>query len=147
MNYNRRCLFPNLKTKCIILIFLSSCSLYDRKESVFISDPDFVENYRELSPDSSMILINYSIDLGAFGYGQVGTAVLKAADTTKDLRPFSLPNTLIYTKWVDNKTISAKVDIIPSIRAGERIKITDTKIYDVSVKISPLKFHPYFCNS
>jgi len=140
MNYNQRCLFPNLKTICIILIFLSSCSLYDRKESVFISDPDFIENYRELSPDSSMILINYSIDQGAFGYGQVGTAVLKAADTAKDLRPFSLPNTFIYTKWIDNKTISAKVDIIPSIRAGKKIKITNTKISDVSVKVSPLDY-------
>lgn len=140
MNHNRRCLFPNLKAISLILITLSSCSLYDRKESVFMADQDFVENYRELSPDSSMILINYSIDLGAFGYGQAGTAVLKTADTTKDLRQFSLPNTLIHTKWVDNKTISAKVDIIPSIRAGESIKITNTRINQVSVKVSPLDY-------
>ncbi|AOM76801.1 hypothetical protein BFS30_06260 [Pedobacter steynii] len=87
-----------------------------------------------------MILINYSIDQGAFGSGQAGTAVLKTVDTTKDLRSSSLPNTLIYTKWIDNKTISAKVDIIPFLRSGERIKITDTKINNISVKVSPLDY-------
>lgn len=123
-----------------LLMFVSSCSLYDRKESVFITDQDFVENYRELSPDSTMILINYSIDLGAFGYGQAGTAILKTSDTTKDLRPYSLPNTLIHTKWLYNKVISAEIDIIPSIRAGDKLKITDIKINEVLVKVSALDY-------
>lgn len=130
----RRCTYLSIP------ILLVSCSLYDRKESVFMTDQDFVENYREFSPDRSMLLVNYSIDLGAFGYGQVGTAVLKTADTSRDLRTFSLPNTLIHTKWIDNKTISAKVDIIPSIRAGGSIKIRDRKINDIVVKVSPLDF-------
>ena len=54
-----------------------------------MTDQDYVENYREYSPDSSMLLINYSLDLGAFGYGQAGTAILKLSDTTKNLRDFS----------------------------------------------------------
>ncbi len=95
----------------LTLIILTSCNLYDRKEEVLMTDKDYVENYREFSPDSSMILINYSLDLGAFGYGQAGTAILKLSDTTKNLRDFSLPNTLTRLKWIDNKNISAQYDI------------------------------------
>ena len=81
-----------------------------------MTDQDYVENNREFSPDSSMLLINYSLDLGAFGYGQSGTAILKLSDTTKNLRDFSLPNTLTRIKWLDNQTISAQFDILPSLR-------------------------------
>lgn len=89
----------------LILILLSSCNLYERKEEVFITDNDFVENYREYSPDSSMVLINYSIDLGAFGYGYAGTAILKAVDTTKNLREYTLANDYTRVKWIDNKNM------------------------------------------
>ncbi|RZK56467.1 MAG: hypothetical protein EOO87_05340 [Pedobacter sp.] len=124
----------------LTLVILSSCNLYDRKEEVFMTDQDYVENYREFSPDSSMLLINYSLDLGAFGYGQSGTAILKLSDTTKNLRNFSLPNTLTRLKWLDNQTISAQFDILPSLRSGEKITLTDQEINGVKIKVSALDY-------
>lgn len=124
----------------LILVILSSCNLYDRKEEVFMTDQDYVENYREFSPDSSMLLINYSLDLGAFGYGQSGTAIMKLSDTTKNLRDFSLPNTLTRLKWLDNQTISAQFDILPSLRSGEKITLTDKEINSVKIKVSALDY-------
>lgn len=105
-----------------------------------MTDQDYVENYREFSPDSSMLLINYSLDLGAFGYGQSGTAILKLSDTTKNLRNFSLPNTLTRLKWFDNQTISAQFDILPSLRSGEKITLTDQEINSVKIKVSALDY-------
>ncbi len=75
-----------------------------------MSDGDFVQFDRKLSPDSSMILLSYGIDLGAFGYGQAGHAILKLTDTTKNLRNFTLPNTLKHLNWVDTKSIVAQID-------------------------------------
>ena len=122
------------------MVILSSCNLFDRKEEVFMTDQDYVENYREYSPDSSMLLINYSLDLGAFGYGQAGTAILKLSDTTKNLRDFSLPNTLTRLKWLDNQTISSQFDILHSLRTGEKIALTDKEINGVKIKVSALDY-------
>lgn len=122
------------------MVILSACNLYDRKEEVFITDQDFVENDRQFSPDSSMLLINYSIDLGAFGYGQAGTAILKLSDTTKNLREFTLPNTLTRVKWIDNKNVSAQFDILPSVRTGEKVELKDFEINGIDVKVSALDY-------
>ena len=125
----------------LILTVLSSCIFYDnRKEEVLITDKDYKENYREYSPDSSMLLINYSIDIGAFGYAQMGTAVLKLADTTKNLRQFSLPNTLERIKWLDNKNISAQFDILPNLRSGETIILKDIIVNNVKIRITELNY-------
>ena len=122
------------------LVILSSCNFFDRKEDVLLTDEDYVENYREFSPDSSMLLINYSLDLGAFGYGQSGTAILKLSDTTKNLRDFSLPNTLTRLKWLDNQTISAQFDILPFLRSEEKINLTDKEMNGVKIKVSALDY-------
>lgn len=122
------------------MVILSSCNLYDRKKDVLMTDQDYVENYREFSPDSSMLLINYSLDLGAFGYGQSGTAILKLSDTAKNLRDFSLPNTLTRLKWLDNQTISAQFDMLPSLRTGEKITLTDEEINGVKINVSNLDY-------
>ena len=125
----------------LVASILSSCVFYDnRKDEVLITDNDYMENYREYSPDSSMLLINYCIDLGAFGYGQSGTAILKLSDTTKNLRQFSLPSTLERFKWLDNKNISAQFDILPYLRSGENIIIKDKVINGVRIRISELDY-------
>lgn len=102
-----------------------------------MTDTDFVENYREFSTDSSMVLINYSIDLGAFGYGQSETALLKISDTNKNLTEFSLPNTMINVKWIDNQTISAQYDIFPYLRTGEKFKDAIQSMNGIKIKITP----------
>jgi len=124
----------------LTLAILSSCNLYDRKDDVLMTDQDYVENYREFSPDNSMVLINYSLDLGAFGYGQAGTAILKLSDTTKNLRNYSLPNTLTKLKWIDNKSISAQYDILHLLRTGEKIELKDEEVNNVKIKVSALDY-------
>jgi hypothetical protein len=122
------------------LAILSSCNLYDRKEEVFMTDQDYVENDRQVSPDSSKLLISYSLDLGAFGYGQAGTAILKLSDTTKNLREFTIPNTLAKVKWIDNETVSAQFDILPSLRTAEKVELKDIEVNGIKVKVSAFDY-------
>jgi len=124
----------------LILAILSSCNLYDRKEEVFMTDQDYVENDRQVSPDSSKLLISYSIDLGAFGYGQAGTVVLKLSDTTKNLREFTIPNTLTRIKWIDSENVSAQFDILPSLRTGDQIELKDIEVNGIKVNVSALDY-------
>src|SRR5690606_17089984 len=105
-----------------------------------MADQDYVEFYREFSPDSSMLLINYGLDLGAFGYGQSGTAILKLSDTTKNLREFTIPNTLTRVKWIDSENVSAQFDILPSLRTGDKIEFKDIEVNDIKVKVSALDY-------
>lgn len=119
-----------------ISIVLSGCLFDSRKEPVLSTDKDYYEFWRQYSPDSSMLLINYGIDLGATGYAQVGTAIMKSNDSIRNLRLVTLPNTFDKIAWIDNKTISAKFDTIPYIRRGEKSYYNDTLINGISVKIS-----------
>lgn len=107
-----------------------------KKQEVFKTDEDFAEFSRQPSQDSSMLLLNYGIDLGALGYVQSGTAILKPSDTTKDLRLFTLPYSLDRVKWINNKTISAQFDTLPFVRAGTASTFKDTTINDITVKVS-----------
>lgn len=122
------------------MTILTSCSFYDRKEEVFMTDQDYVENDRQFSPDSSMLLISYSLDLGAFGYGQAGTAILELADTTKNLREYTIPNTLTRVKWVDNENVYAQFDILPSLRTGDKVELKDIEVNGIKVKVSALDY-------
>ena len=130
--------------KTLFFLFLTtliSCNLYDdRKEEVLITDEDYYENYREYSPNKKMLLINYSIDLGAFGYGQCGTAILKPSDTLKNLRKFTIANNYIRLKWVDNKTINARVDVLDKIRNGEKIELKNFEFNKLKILVSKLDY-------
>ena len=95
----------------LLLLILSACATAPRK--IYISDSDFVEESREYSPDRAMLILNYTLDIGALGYSNRGTAVLRISDLTKDLTQFNLPDNLEQVKWIDNKTISARIDVIP----------------------------------
>jgi hypothetical protein len=83
-----------------------------------------------------MLLLNYGIDQGAFGYGHAGTAILKLSDTTKNLRLFTLPNSFNRVQWIDNKTVSAKYDTIPFVRSGEPANFKDTEMNGINVIVS-----------
>lgn len=124
-----------------LFINLTSCNLYDgRKEEVLLSDNDYYEFYREISPDKKMLLINYGIDLGAFGYGQCGTAILKESDSLKNLREFTIPNKYVQLKWINDKTISAKEDIIDKIRKGEKINFENFEFNKITIEVSKLDY-------
>jgi hypothetical protein len=120
----------------LMLLLFGGCLSQKKKAGVFKTDKDFVEFWRKYSPDGSMLLINFAFDLGALGYGQAGTAILKPGDTTKNLRLFSLSNQLDRVQWVDSKTVSAKYDTIPYIREGKSCFIHDSTVNGIQVKIS-----------
>ena len=127
----------NVVPLALLVLFNSCFQLYDRKKEIFTTDSDYVEFERLISPDGSALLLNYGIDLGATGYGCAGTAVLTLEDTLKDLRQFTLPNTLTEVKWIDNRTVSAKFDIVPSIRMGESLSLKNTTVNGIHVVITP----------
>src|SRR5262249_28910207 len=91
----------------LILLILSACTSAPRK--IYISDNDFVEVSRQYSPNRAMLILNYTLDIGALGYSNGGTAVLRTSDLAKDLTQFSLPDNLDQAKWIDNETISARM--------------------------------------
>lgn len=124
-----------IPTLCAVL--LCSCLFDERREAVYVSDQDFVENSRLFSPDSSMIALDYSIDLGAFGTGRRGTVIIRSSDIHKDLSKFTLPLEYIDVKWVNNKTVTAGVDVISDFRIGKMTEIRDTAINGVYVKVLP----------
>lgn len=124
-------------TLVIFAVLLSSCLYNDRPDEVYLSDRDFVENSRLFSPDSSMVALDYSIDLGAFGSGRRGTAIFKSSDIHLDLSQFTLSQEYLDVKWVNDKTVSARIDIIPNLRAGKKTEIRDTQINGVYVKVFP----------
>jgi len=84
-----------------------------------------------------MLILNYKLDIGALGYSDVGTAVLRTSDLAKDLIQFSLPDNLQQAKWIDNETISARIDVIPYIRNDEEPPIRDIEVNGVKVKVAP----------
>ena len=129
-----------MKCFLFIAVIISSCSLSQRKGEVYMTDPDFVEFGREYSPDSTMILLNYGIDQGAFGYGRAGKAVLKLSDTTNNLRDFTIQNYLIKIYWLNNDTISAKQDIIPHLRSGKHFKIENQEVNGVTVLVNSFDY-------
>ena len=120
-------------------MFLAACKSIV-SDGVFVSDKDFVESRRVYSPDKTMLILDYAVDHGAFGYGKGGTAVLRVTDLDKNLRQFNLPDALIRSEWVDNKTISARVDIFPFIRKGETPPISDVEVNGIKVKVTPFDY-------
>jgi len=119
----------------LLLLILSACTTAPRR--IYIGDTDFVEVSRQYSPDRAMLILDYTLDIGALGYSKGGTAVLKISDLTKDLTQFSLPDNLEHVKWIDNKTISARMDVIPYIRNDEKPPIRDIDVNGVKVKVAP----------
>ena len=105
-----------------------------------MTDSDFVEFERKYSPDSSMILMNYGVDLGALGYGRAGTAVLRLSDTAKNLRDFTIKDELIKVHWKNNDTISGKVDILPFIRKDKDYEIKNQKINGIIIHVEPYDY-------
>jgi len=124
-----------------ILTSLFSCNLYEgRKDEVLITDKDYYENYREYSPNKKMLLINYSIDLGAFGYGQCGTAILKTSDTAKNLKKYTVGNKYIRLKWIDNNTINSKIDVLDNIRNAENIVVKNIEFNKIKIIVDKLDY-------
>lgn len=124
----------------IIIAFILTACVPTRKHEIFMTDSDYAEFDRQYSPDSSKILLNYGVDLGAFGYGRAGTAVLNFADTTKNFREFTIKQPLSRLNWITNDSISGSIDIIPFIRSGEKYEIKNETINGVEIVAKPYDF-------
>ncbi|MEN8250296.1 MAG: hypothetical protein ABFS32_15285 [Bacteroidota bacterium] len=105
-----------------------------------MSDPNFVEFERLYSPDSSNVILNYGIDLGAFGYGRAGKAVLTSIDSTVDLKNFTIQGNLIKVRWKNQDTISAKLDVIPYLRENKKYKIKNQTINGIEIEVQPYDY-------
>jgi hypothetical protein len=124
-----------------LLSFLFSCSPGDWKRDVYMSDDDYVEFDRQFSPDGSMMILNYGIDIGAYGMSLDRSAILMMTDTTQNLTDFELPlRRYARINWIDNRTIDAKIDIIPSLKSGQQIVLKDIVVNGVNVKESPYDY-------
>jgi hypothetical protein len=128
-----------MKSIFILALILTAC-VPTRKHEIFMTDSDYAEFDRQYSPDSSKILLNYGVDLGAFGYGKAEKAVLNLADTTKNLREYTINQPLTRVKWTSNESISGSIDIIPFIRSGEKYELKNENIDGVEVIVTPYDF-------
>jgi hypothetical protein len=126
-------------SKLLVTFILASCSLNCGRE-IHMRDSNFVEIWREFSPDSSKILLEYCIDIGATGYSAKATALLRISDTTHDLSQFTLPIVPVWVHWVANDTVSAFVDVFPSIRAAKSTDSPPLSFNGVSVKLIPYDY-------
>lgn len=118
----------------LISIICASCHS-DKTDTAYTKDEDYKEYSRLYSPDKKMLLIDYASHKGPFDYKISGTAIINVKDTTSNLVPYTLPKALTNLKWVNNKSVTAMYDIIPSIRKGQKIIMNDTTINGVFVKV------------
>ncbi len=126
---------------CVIISFSACLSLTDdRKNEILMTDKDFAEFTRTYSPDGKRMLLNYGIDLGATGYGRYGTAILNLADSTKNLRLYTLSNSYTNVKWLSNQKVSAQREIIPFLKSGETPDLSPQKINGVDLEVSAYDF-------
>jgi len=105
-----------------------------------MTDSDFAEFDRQYSPDSTMILLNYGIDLGAFGYTKAKNAILSLSDTTKNLCDYSVKDDLIKLQWINNNSISAKIDILPYLRNGNQYELKNERINEIEIIVTPYDY-------
>jgi hypothetical protein len=118
----------------LISVIATSCGS-DRAGTAHTKDEDYIEYSRAYSPDNMMLLIDYASHKGPFDYEISGTAIIKAKDTAGNLAVHTLPKVLSNLKWIDNKTVTAMYDVIPSIRKGQKVTMRDTTVNGVLVKV------------
>jgi hypothetical protein len=126
-------------SKLLVVFLLAACTLNCDRE-IHMRDSNFVEIWREFSPDSSKILLAYCIDIGATGYSAKSTALLRTSDTTHDLSQFTLPIEPVWIHWVTNDTVSAFVDVFPLIRAAKSTDSPPLSFNGTSVKLIPYDY-------
>jgi hypothetical protein len=86
-------------------------------------NPHYVNNkavriYEKLfSPDSSIAVVSYSLDVGARGI-RTYKSLLRIKDYDDELTQYTLPPELVVLKWVDNKRLDVKYDPNEIFRLG-----------------------------
>lgn len=118
----------------LILFLLTACNLSDSK--VFLSDKNIYEIKRQYSPNRTKVLLTYGADEGATGAGEVGTAILKLSDTSKNISPFTVAwHEYNDHAWIDNDTAVFYLDYLEKMRNSKFIKsYYDTLINSIHIK-------------
>jgi hypothetical protein len=87
------------------------------------ASPHYLDNeavnieHKLYSPDSSVAIVYYTLDVGARGIRDY-KAVVRQSDYNDDLMTHNLPPELVVIKWIDNKTIEVKYDPNEPLRLG-----------------------------
>ena len=86
-------------------------------------NPHYIGNnevrvYKKIfSPDSSIAVVNYSLDVGVRGF-RTYKSLLREKDYDEELTQYTLPPQLVVLKWVDNKSLDVKYDPNEVFRLG-----------------------------
>jgi hypothetical protein len=86
-------------------------------------NPHYIDNKQVtidkklFSPDSSIAVVNYTLDVGARGTRPY-KSLLRKNDYDNDLTTYTLPPELIVLKWVDNHKLNAIYDPNEIFRLG-----------------------------
>ena len=101
----------------LILCLLTACTFSNNK--VFLTDKNIYEIKRQYCPDKTKFLLTYGADKGATGQGEVGTAILHTADTSQDIKPFTIPWYRYQDcQWQGNDTAIVYLDYLERMRLG-----------------------------
>jgi len=101
----------------------------------YLSDGNIIINKKVPSPDGSKVLIGYSYDLGALGYGMERDAVIPAKRMRNNLKPFVLQNRYAPIGWEKDGSLTVAVDYVECIRAGQDCSRTQDSFYDTRINI------------
>lgn len=125
-----------MRTTLIFVIFFLLTGCNDFGQKVFITDKSYYEIERQYSPDKTKLLLTYGANEGATGEGEVGTAVLKLGDTSKNILPYTIAwHEYNDHKWINNDTAVFYLDYLRKMRHSRFIKkYQDSVINGIHVK-------------
>lgn len=132
-----------------ILIILTYKSCRNFLTPHYVDNRAVTINEKLYSPDSSVFVLYYTLDVGAVGTRDY-KSVLRQKDLTNDLSLYTLPPQIIVLKWLDNETLLVKHDTNEIYRVGanasdlelnrDTIPVNDIKL--IVTERVPLR--PYF---
>lgn len=139
----------------LTLLILTICVILSYKSCRNFLTPHYIENRaitvneKLYSPDSSVFVLYYTLDVGAVGTRDY-KSILRQKDLTNDLSHYNLPPQIIVIKWLDNETLLVKHDTNEIYRVGanssdlelnrDTIPVNDIKL--IVTERVPLR--PYF---
>jgi hypothetical protein len=102
----------------------------------YIDNSAVTVNEKLYSPDSSIFVLYYTLDVGAVGYRDY-KSVLRQKDLTNDLSLYNLPPQIIIIKWLDNETLLVKHDTNEIYRVGANA--SELELYKDTIPINSIK--------
>jgi hypothetical protein len=111
----RKLTFSSLILVTLAILIFRSCRYAWNPHYMSNSEVSF--DKKLFSPDSSIAVVNYTVDVGASGTRSY-KSLLRKNDYDNDLTTYTLPPELVVLKWVDNNTLNAIYDPNEIFRLG-----------------------------